>query len=377
MSWYRIILMIVVCVSCFVKCKCDDPNVKPKNDGNVASREKMLTYIADDIILPSYAKFKVKADSLSLIVNAFTENPTNQNLINLRSVWVNAYTEWQKVELFDVGPANRFALRNFVNIYPCDPQKIKANILDTLSSLEISSSYTAQGFPSLDYLINGLASTDDSIVTFYSSDLNANKRRKYLKKVTTQLSNKFNETYTAWTTTYRSQFVSNTTLSAGSSTSTFVNGFVLNYEKFIRAGKFSIPSGAIFGTTFPEKVEAFYKKDLSKTLASAAHQASLDLFTGKSVKNGTIGYSLQQYLDEIGANDQASGKKLSEIIIAQMNKAQTSINGLDNNFYNLVKTDNQKLIATFNELQATVKLIKVDMTSAMSISITYTDNDGD
>ena len=35
------------------------------------------------------------------------------------------------------------------------------------------------------------------------------------------------------------------------------------------------------------------------------------------------------------------------------------------------------MIDTYNELQKAVRMLKVDMTSAMSITITYTDNDGD
>jgi hypothetical protein len=33
--------------------------------------------------------------------------------------------------------------------------------------------------------------------------------------------------------------------------------------------------------------------------------------------------------------------------------------------------------AVYTEMQNVIKMLKVDMTSAMSITITYTDNDGD
>ncbi|WP_449437648.1 hypothetical protein [Pedobacter steynii] len=42
-----------------------------------------------------------------------------------------------------------------------------------------------------------------------------------------------------------------------------------------------------------------------------------------------------------------------------------------------MKTNNQKMIDVYTEMQKSVRMLKVDMTSAMSITITYTDNDGD
>ena len=50
---------------------------------------------------------------------------------------------------------------------------------------------------------------------------------------------------------------------------------------------------------------------------------------------------------------------------------------LGSNFYDEVQNSNQKMIDAYGALQLVVGFLKVDMTSAMSITITYTDNDGD
>jgi len=47
------------------------------------------------------------------------------------------------------------------------------------------------------------------------------------------------------------------------------------------------------------------------------------------------------------------------------------------NLYEEILSNNQSMIAVFTEMQKVVRMLKVDMTSAMSITITYTDNDGD
>jgi hypothetical protein len=156
-----------------------------------------------------------------------------------------------------------------------------------------------------------------------------------------------------------------------------VNSYVLNYERYIRSGKFGIPSGAMVnGVVAAEKVEALYKKDISLSLAKAAQQASIDFFNGKGSVSATDGASFKTYLDGLNAKD-SQGIKLSQTILNQFAATTAKMNLLTENLNNEVKTNNQKVIDVYTEMQKSVKMLKVDMTSAMSITITYTDNDGD
>jgi hypothetical protein len=171
---------------------------------------------------------------------------------------------------------------------------------------------------------------------------------------------------TDWNGPYRETFISKTGLDIGSSTSLMVNGIVLHYERFIRSGKFGIPSGAMLnGVISPDKVESFYQKDLSGEFAQTAHQSYVDFFNGKSVKTGTMGPSLKTYLDALGAKDGLTGMLLTQMDL------------LDSNYHWQILNNNQAMKDVFNEMQAATRMLKVDMTSAMSITITFTDNDGD
>ncbi|MVM30825.1 peptidase M75, Imelysin [Spirosoma sp. HMF4905] len=359
----------------------DTPTPTPPNPTDQASsdRKAMLTNIADNIIVPSYANFKTKFDAMVAKSDAFAAKPDKTTLTDLRQAWVDAYTEWQKVELFDVGPAEQYTLRNFFNIYPTDVAGVEAYIAAGTGSFDVPASYPKQGFPTLDYLINGLETTDDAIVARYATAADAAKRIAYLKRLTTQMNSQFTTVYTAWTTGgYRDTFINCTALNAGCSTGKLVNGFVLNYERYIRSGKFGIPSGAMAnGTVAPDKVEAYYKKDLSLTLAKTAHQASIDFFNGKNVKTGQEGPSLKTYLNGIGAKDSQTGKSLVDIINAQFEVSNQKLAALKANLTDEVKTNNTAMVAVYTEMQKAVRMLKVDMTSAMSITITYTDNDGD
>jgi len=181
-----------------------------------------------------------------------------------------------------------------------------------------------------------------------------------------------------WKGEYLNTFVSKTGLDIGSSTSLMVNGLVLHYERYIRSGKFGIPSGAMAnGISAPEKVEAFYKKDISKSLAETAHKAYADFFNGRHAITGQAGPGLRSYLDALGAKDSGTGKSLSESINTQFQAAAAKVDVLKPNLYEEVRTNNQAMKDTYTEMQKAVRMLKVDMSSAMSITITYTDNDGD
>ncbi|MFD2935844.1 imelysin family protein [Spirosoma flavum] len=353
----------------------------PTNPVDQASsdRKAMLTNIADNIILPSYANFKTKLDLMLTKSDAFTAKPDKASLTDFRQAWVDAYTEWQKVELFDVGPAEQYTLRNFFNIYPTNTTGIEDYITAGSGAFDLPASYPKQGFPALDYLINGLDATDDAIVARYTTAADAPKRIAYLKRLTTQMNTQFTTVYTAWTTGgYRDTFVNCTALNAGCSTSKLVNGYVLNYERYIRSGKFGIPSGAMSnGTVAPDKIEGYYKKDISLTLAKTAHQASIDLFNGKSVKTGLEGPSLKTYLNSLGAKDSSTGTSLVDIINKQFDAVNQQLTTLKPNLSDEIKTNDAAVVLVYTQMQKAVRMLKVDMTTAMSITITYTDNDGD
>lgn len=357
---------------------CKDPQSNDElNDNQSANRALLLSHIVNEIVVPSYANFKVKLDSLDKKVDKFSNTSNEKNLVLLREAWLDAYTEWQKIELLNFGPANQNAIVNYFNIYPTNVNLINTNILTPNINLDFASNHNSQGFPALDFLINGLASTDSDIVNFYTStsDPVAPKRLAYLKKLSTQMQNKFNETSSAWNNIYIKSYIENTNLNG--STTDLVNGFIFSYESYFRKGKIGVPAGAMTNVPSPNSVEGFYKKDISKKLAQTAHQAYIDFFNGKSIKTGINGFSLKSYLEGIGAKDSKTGKPLTETLTEQFNVINNQLNGLDNNFFNIATNDNQKLLATYDEIQKALRMLKVDMSSAMSVLINYADTDTD
>lgn len=369
----RIILFIST-VSLIYACSSNDSSedISPDN----YDRTAMLTHWADNIIVPSYEEYNNKVEALSSNAAVFTSNPSEANLQTLRTSWMESYLAYQKVTMFYVGKALDINLKEATNTYPTDAIGIETNIASGSYNLDLLSQFSKQGFPALDYLINGLSTNDAEIVTFYTTNTNANKYKQYLLDVTNKLKTNSNSVVTDWNSSYRNTFISSNGNAVSSSVNKLTNLFVKNLEKDIRSGKIGIPAGVFSsGTLFPEKVEAFYKKDISKELLNTAVQAQQDFFNGKKFNSSETGPSLKSYLDYVNAV--RSGQNLSDIINNQFSVVYTSINLLDNNFSSQISTDNSKMLNAYDALQLNVVYAKLDMMQALNITIDYVDSDGD
>ena len=107
---------------------CGGNGSEPSPTENSKDRTPILTNWADNIVIPGYEKFKVSFDAMVTKANAFTTAPDQAKLVEFRAAWSDAYAAWEKVELFEFGPADKYVLRSMFNIYPTDVTGILANI---------------------------------------------------------------------------------------------------------------------------------------------------------------------------------------------------------------------------------------------------------
>lgn len=376
----KVLFSTVILAFVLLMSSCEDKNKEtkgPDSGAGTADREAVLTNIADNIVLPGYESFKVKLDSLTSAFDSFSSQADASSFDTFRESFMLAYIEWQKVQLFNFGPADEFLLVNFMNIYPTDTAQVNQNIINGSANLGALASFDEQGFPALDYMLYGTANSDTEILALYTSDQLAEKRIAYLQLIIDQMNMEFYRVYNTWTTGYRDIFVSNTGTDIGSSFGQVVNGFVQNYEVHIRKGKIATPAGVLTGIEEPQKVEAFYNKELSGVLAETANDAAFNFFNGIGFLSGQKGASFATYLNSLGAKDSRTGNNLSDMINAQFGLISDALSGMNDNYYQQVTTNNSLMVDTFDKMQTLVRLLKVDLTSAMSISITYADNDGD
>jgi predicted lipoprotein len=345
-------------------------------EGNNYNRTLLLTNWADNIIIPSYVNYQAKLEVLVSSTATFNTTPNQTNLQALRSAWVEAYKSYQYVGLYSFGKAEELYLKQSANSYPTNTVEIEANISTSNYNLSLLSQFDTQGFPALDYLINGLNTTDAGIINFYTVNSNAANYKKYLTDVVARLKITADAVVADWNSGYRAAYITNSGTSVSSSLNITTNNFVKNLEKSIRAGKLGIPAGLFSsGVKYPEKVEAYYKNDLSKELLNTAIKASQDFFNGKHFNNTTAGEGLKSYLDYLQVI--RNGQNLSSIINNQFTTIYSVNAALSNSFSNQVTTDNAKMILAYDALQQNVIYTKLDMMQALNITIDYVDSDGD
>lgn len=366
-------LFLIVPIFVLASCSGDDNNTNTSGDDY--NRTELLTDWADNLIIPRLTNYQTKVETLKTDASTFTTTPNQTNLDILRASWLEAYTAYQYVGAFNIGKAEEINLNSTTNIYPTNTVGIESNIASGAYNFSLLSQYDRQGFPALDYMLNGLAVTDVEIIDFYVSNANATGYKQYLNDLSNQLKTNIDAVVTDWNTSYRTAYIASNGNAISSSVNKTINSFVKYYEKDIRLGKVGYPAGKFGNSIFPEKVEAYYKNDVSKILLNESIKATQDFFNGKYFNSNTNGKSLKSYLDYLNAV--RDGQNLSDIINNQFATINSTNALLSDSFSNQVTTNNSVMFASYDELQRNVVYFKIDMMSALNITVDYVDNDGD
>ncbi len=368
------ILIACTCILAIYACSESDDTGAVAPEENF-DRSEMLVNWADNIIIPSYNQFTEDANSLSILTATFIQSPDQASLTSLRNAYKEAYISFQNVSMFEIGPAETLRFRDRLNTYPTNVSEIEGLLTSGNPDFTLPSTNDAQGFPSVDYMLYGVGGSDAEILDFYTTNNNSEKNRNFLRALTENIELLSESVTNQWESGFRDNFVSNSGATASASVDKLTNDFIFYYEKSLRAGKIGIPAGVFSTDPLPNTVEALYAKNLSKTLALAALDATEGFFRGRSFNGSQTGPSYVSYLNFL--NTIKNGEDLSALINAQFTIAKSKLNDLDANFEVQIQTNNSKMLETYDELQRNVILLKVDMLQALSINVDFVDADGD
>ncbi len=224
----------------------------------------------------------------------------------------------------------------------------------------------AIGFPAIDYLL--FAGGEATVLERFSTDVNSENAKVYLKEVIAKMKTEFGAVTDAWTNGYRDKFVANTGTDVGSSISILFNEILQDLE-LLKNAKIGIPAGQFSGgMPLPDYVEAYYS-GYSKDLAVESCASLERLFTGGS----KLGYD--DYMEFVGKTQDLP--VTVEEILAQFDKCRFAIQALNDPFSEDVPTNFEGFNTAFQELKRLVAYCKVDVTAALGVLVTYSDTDGD
>lgn len=331
---------------------------KPSTGTKEIDTAPMLKNVAENIIIPNYKDLDTKVSALNVAVQDFRFTPDAANLALAQNTFLAAYKAWQKVSPFQFGPAENVAL-NTINIFPTDTVQINNNIAAGGYNLDAASNIDASGFPALDYLL--FQGSETEILNRFSIP----EQSQYALAVCGQIKTKVNEVKNQWETSYNSTFMAATGNAVGSSLSELTNAMILNYEKNVREAKIGIPAGVrTLNQVVAGNVEAIYSGN--SILLAKEH-----LISYKELYEGKNGVSFKTILIS------EDKETLANNISTHLSSIETSLNTLSDPFDEMLLNNNEPALATYAEYQKLLPLLKVDMTAALGLLITYSDSDGD
>ena len=373
------------------KSGCTDPealnyNIDAQKDDNSCLYEdydklSLLTNLADNYIIPSLDAYKSKIITLNIHVDSFITNPSISNLTLIRTNWEDALLNWQDIGFLDFGPSEYILLRKQTNTFPIDTTELNNSITLADWNLEYTSSYDSKGLQALDYLLFKPGHTDNELITYFQNNENA---RNYLKALSEDLNQNINYVSDQWIT-YREDFINDfevttsnlSTNSQGSSISNIINALCLHYEFYVRRGKVGLPLGVFNGFSqleLPELVECYYSGKSTQNLVRSINSLR-KYVTGSSYLNNDNGLGLDDYMDFVNAEQ--NSQQLSTVIDNQFLTILEELNNINGPLSEEIINNKSQITQTYQELQQLVPYMKVDMTSALGVLITYQDNDGD
>ena len=144
----------------FISCS-DNKNVQDNVDS--FDRSSLLSELTNNLIVPAHDNFASNFSVFESDFERFSSNLSIPNLQKLRSL-NDSYMAWQHIEMFNIGKAEEM-FYNRANSYPANISRIDANKNNNSIDLDMpnENNYPAQGFPTIDYFLFGIAETDEMI----------------------------------------------------------------------------------------------------------------------------------------------------------------------------------------------------------------------
>ena len=364
----------------FLMASCSKNNNESSSYSDSYDRQELLENIVNNIIIPAHENHMHYLNDLQSHINTFISEKTISNLQSVRSSFIDSYMAWQHIEMFDIGYAEEIMYRRKMNVYPTNTDRVEINIQNQNIDFDSNpNQYAAQGYPAIDYMIYGLADSDEEILNKYTNDESNQTYVFYFEALINDMVSSSESVVEYWSVN-GSEFISSSGNTATSSLNMLINDFVYYYEKGFRANKIGIPAGYWTGI-LPQNVEAFYKQDISKDLAKEALLACKNFFLGNHF--GLVGvsgeglYDYLAYLDDTNYPDYELFTGIEDDIIQAFDNSMEKLELLNDNFVIQINTDNIKMLSAFDAIQVGVVRLKTRMMSILGISADYFDADGD
>lgn len=363
----KILLCAIALGSIVMIDSCKKKKPDPENPTDIPyDQSALLQNYSSNLIVPAYNLLKQKTDSLEMCIMDFNSIPTLPGLQAVRHAWLSVSKQFPYVSTYEFGPAGSALFRTSHHIFPTDTTQINSNIASGSYDLHSAAQTDAIGLPAMDYLLYGYNKSDIYILNLFITNAN---RRQYLFELCSYFKYQLNTIINQWNSTYSATFNAATGNSASSSLSLLVNQLNFDYE-ISKNARLGIPLGKqTLGIAMPQKCEAYYS-GYSLVLLQECLKALENIYLGRT-QAGADGQGLDDYLEFMGRTS------LNSSIKTKFTELKSLVAAIPGPLSTAVTASPASVDAAYAKCQELLVLLKTDMPSALSVSITYVDGDGD
>ena len=350
------IYISVICFFLMISCNKED---SPQNE--TFDVVKYHQFYTENLILPYISNLVTNTAILNQATEIFTTTPNEANLTSLRNAWKEVAISFSKVQIGNLGDIQTSAV--YLSIYSWDANESKIEeFLATSTPISeseiISLSAKARGLAAIEYLIfeNDAART----ISLFSNQ----RRKDFLFSLGKNIVSKINSLDNQWKE-YSTNFNNNT--------STGINGsinFIVNQMNFllenVRRFKVGEPAGIENSSTIDVSLLQADKSEISLEMIKENIASIKTAYYGNTE-------GLDDYVSSISKNED-----VNEAIANTFSAIENNIASLSNSsLKNAITANNSQVTELHENIKDLIILIKVDVASILSITVTFTDNDGD
>jgi len=354
--------MLPFCAAALCMTACDS-NVGDTGDD---PRQELLQSWGDDVILPTYREFETKTRTLDDAAQALCEAPSESALTAAQESWWAARAPWKQSEILAFGPYTDEPLRlgPKIDFWPARVDTIEGLLAGTEPIFPEALGASARGFPVIEYLL--YQPEIDVIAELQSTP----RRCDYLLAVTGDLADRAVELRQAWDPAggnYLGELVNagaegSSYLSLNAAVSEVVNRMAFTIEN-IRTDKLGIPLGnTTGGSPQPDKAES--------------------RFSGRSlddIRDNLTGFELLYFgngdADSLGLDDYAPEYSLP--VREQLEAVRAALEQITLPLTQAVLDEPTRVVDVMEALTELQRLVQVDVMTALGLTPSFNDNDGD
>lgn len=342
------------------------------------TQDEVFYHLGHQVIVPTLAEFVEHSQTLVGSMESLCAQPTNDHLDVAQQAWKNAYEPWVRSEAFAFGPAAQLGVKNRINFWPTRVDTLEATLAgidnpDTNTIEQVGAS--AKGLSSLEYLLFDDEFNDSTVLAKLAEPTTGANRCAYAYALAQNLEQQASALHQEWVRMpdgFLHEFVS-----AGQGTGTYprtqdaidilVNTIVAHLT-FVVMNKLEKPmDAAANGENGNESLESRFSDgalaDLRANLLGVAA-----IYRGHSSSSNPVGLSTLV---------RAADPDLDERIQAQIDLSLTSIEKFSLPLRLALVEDPARVESLHRTIDDLRRLFKLEVVSALSVTLTLTDNDGD